>query len=86
MMKDTFHSEKIHISTNGATHDVVSIKNRKGYKLRETLSQNGKVQKRTRKNLNSKEIRHIMNGQFLPGLWNNCGSTLRKKSRRNSRR
>lgn len=86
MMKDTFHSEKIHISTNGATHDVVSIKNRKGYKLREVLSQNGKVQKRTRKNLNSKEIRHIMNGRFLPGLWNNCGSTLRKKSRRNSRR
>jgi hypothetical protein len=92
---ETFHSEKIHACKNQPmTHDVVSIKNGKGYKLREVLNKNGKAMNRTRKALNKSEIRHIMNGRFLPGLWKNCGSnsggnrgaSSRKKSRYTSRR
>jgi hypothetical protein len=87
MIQQIFHSEKIHASSNSsATHDVVSIKNGKGYKLREILTPKGKVAKRTRKNLKPTEIRHIMNGQFLPGLWQGCGNASGKKSRRTSRR
>jgi hypothetical protein len=88
---ETFHSEKIHASTNQPlTHDVVSIKNGKGYKLREVINKKGKAINRTRKALNKSEIRHIMNGRFLPGLWKNCGNNRgpmsRKKSRYTSRR
>lgn len=87
MLKDVFHSEKIHAATGKPTiHDVVSIKNGKGYKVREVLNTKGKVQNRTRKVLNSKEIRHIMTGKFVPGLWAGCVQASRKKSRRNSRR
>jgi len=87
MLKEVFHSEKIHAATGQPiTHDVVSIKNGKGYKLRSILNAKGKATKVTRKVLNSKEIRHIMNGQFLPGLWKGCGPSARKKSRRYSRR
>ena len=88
---ETFYSEKIHACKNQPiTHDIVSIKNGKGYKLREVLNANGKTNNRTRKNLNAKEIRHIMKGKFLPGLWKGCGSdrgaSSRKKSQRKTRR
>jgi hypothetical protein len=88
---ETFFSEKIHAASGQPIiHDVVSIKQGKGYKLREVLSPRGKTVKRMRKPLTNKEKRHIMTGQFLPGLWDNClpncGAASRKKSRRNSRR
>lgn len=89
---ETFYSEKIHACTNQPiTHDVVSIKNGKGYKLREVLNANGKPKNRTRKALNKSEIRHIMKGKFLPGLWKGCGgsnrgASSRKKSQRKTRR
>jgi len=91
MLQEVFHSEKVHAATGMPTvHDVVSINKGKGYKLREILNDRGKAVKRTRKALNSKEIHHIMSGNFLPGLWDNClpnrGVATRKKSRRNSRR
>jgi hypothetical protein len=88
---ETFHSEKIHATTGKPIfHDLVSIKKGKGFKLREILSRRGKTIKRMRKPLTNKEVRHIMTGQFLPGLWDNClpncGAASHKKSRRNSRR
>jgi len=93
MPKPVFHSEKIHSTTGQPIiHDVVSIKNNKGYKLREVIDPSGKPVNRTRKALNKKEVRHIMNGQFLPGLWKGCGSgsdrgaLSRKKSQRKTRR
>jgi len=91
MLKEVFHSEKVHAASGmPTTHDVVSINNGKGYKLREILNNHGNVKNRTRKVLSRKEIRHIMSGNFLPGLWDNClpnrGVASRKKSRRNSRR
>ena len=86
MIHETFHSETIHAATNQpAIRKVVSIKNGKGYKLNERLTPKGKVVNRTRKILKPKEIRHIMNRRFLPGLWKDCGASARKKSRRNSR-
>lgn len=91
MLQEVFHSEKVHAATGmPSVHDVVSINKGKGYKLREILNSNGKTVKRMRKNLSKKEINHIMTGNFLPGLWDNClpnrGVATRKKSRRNSRR
>lgn len=97
MIQEAYHSETVHAASNTpATHNIVSIKNGKGYKLHEVLTKTGKVSKRTRKNLKPAEIRHIMNGQFLPGLWHGCkkagrgtasrGSVSRKKSRSHSRR
>ena len=88
---ETFHSEKIHAAAGKPIfHDVVSVKNGKGFKLREMISRRGKTIKRMRKPLTNKEIKNIMTGNFVPGLWTNClpdcGAASHKKSRRNSRR
>ena len=63
---------KIHGSTN-----TVSIKNGKGYKLKENLDKSGKVIQRTRKNLSKKEIATVVKGKFLPGFWRNCNRTVK---------
>jgi hypothetical protein len=91
MLQEVFHSEKVHAASGmPSVHDVVSINRGKGYKLREILNTKGKTVKRMRKTLSKKEMNHIMTGNFLPGLWDNClpnrGVATRKKSRRNSRR
>jgi len=62
----------------GSTN-TVSIKNGKGYKLKETLDKSGKVMQRTRKNLSKKEIATVVKGKFLPGFWRNCNRTLSKR-------
>jgi len=90
MIHEAFHSEQIHaLPGKPITRNVVRINNGKGFKLHETLNANGKTLRKTRKNLNAKEIHHIMNRRFLPGLWHGVekrGLQSRKKSNDKSRR
>jgi hypothetical protein len=86
MHSETFYSEKYHAASGSpAIHDVVSIKNGKGFKLREIMGKNGKVVRKSRKTLTRKEKSHIMTGQFLPGLWANCLPCSRSKSQKRHR-
>ena len=86
MHSETFYSEKFHAASGEpAIHDVVSIKNGKGFKLRERIGKNGKVLRKSRKVLTKKETSHIMRGQFLPGLWDNCLPCSKSRKRRHTR-
>jgi len=51
------------------THNVVEIRNGKGFKLQETIDAKGQVLTRKKHALQKKEINHIVNGRFVPGLW-----------------
>jgi hypothetical protein len=52
----------------------VIIKNGKGYKLNAQLNKRGKTKKQVKKNLSTKEIASVIEGQFLPGFWKNCNN------------
>lgn len=85
---ESFMSQEIHVQKGKPiTLNLVSIKNGKGYKVHETFSKEGKSLKKRRKTLKAKEINHIMNRRFVPGLWDDCRVLQsRKKSKNNSRK
>lgn len=79
---------------NGKVHgtrNIVTIKNNKGTKTKVSMNKSGKVVEKKTIKLNKKEINNIVNGKFVPGLWNNCTlkscrrSRMRNMTRRNIR-
>ncbi len=68
------------------THNIVTIKDGKGTKVKETLNAKGKTMRRKTVKLSTNEIKNITEGRFMPGFWTNCvlGNT-RKCTRRNNR-
>jgi hypothetical protein len=62
------------------TRKSVYIQNGKGQAIKESLNKHGKVMKRIAHTLKHKQIQHIQNGTFLPGLW----SRGKTRSMRNS--
>jgi len=64
------------------THNVVEIRNGKGFKLQETIDAKGQVLTRKKHALQKKEIHHIMNGRFVPGLWTRKNRKTRKSRSR----
>ena len=51
------------------SRNIVKIVNGKGQKSKEILNEKGHVTKHHTQTLKRKEIKTIMNGQFVPGLW-----------------
>lgn len=54
------------------TRNSVTVKNGKGYKIKEALNAQGKVIQRKKQTLKKKEIQNIVRGNFMPGFWKNC--------------
>ena len=71
MNKFSYYSEQVHsIGVNGkqkTRRNIVNIKNNKGKKIIE--EGNGKSVTRKQKNLSKKEIKHIRQNKFIPGLF-----------------
>ncbi len=65
------------------TRNVVTIKNGKGTKTREALNAHGHVVEHKTRKLKRAEMEKITQGQFVPGLWRNCG--LRSCTRKGNR-
>ncbi|NBY39870.1 MAG: hypothetical protein EBQ66_02955 [Flavobacteriia bacterium] len=71
------------------TRNIVTIKNGKGKKVKESLNKEGNVIERNAKTLKKKEIEQIKSGTFVPGLWKNCQigkvgcGSARNRTRRN---
>lgn len=51
------------------SRNIVEIKNGKGIKIKEVLTETGNVKHHHKHTLKNKEIKHILKGKFLPGLW-----------------
>lgn len=51
------------------SRNIVKIVNGKGEKIKEILNDQGHVTKHHTQTLKRKEIKNIVNGQFVPGLW-----------------
>lgn len=65
--------------------NIVTIENGRGRKIKEALNKRGKVMERKAKTLKKKELAHIRNGTFLPGLWSDCGlKCTRGKTRKHA--
>jgi hypothetical protein len=56
----------------------VSIKGRKGYKMITIRNKSGRITKKSKKQLTKKEIECIKGCQFIPGLFRDCESCLKK--------
>lgn len=66
--------------------NIVEIKNEKGVKIKEALNARGAVFERKRQTLKAGEVRNIMRGNFVPGLWKSCGLQCDKRRRRHTRK
>jgi hypothetical protein len=84
----SYHSEQVHSTfQNGrgeTRRNIVSIKNGKGYKAVETYTAEGKLKKKTQKDLTASELGCIQRNKFIPGLFKDCVKPLRpnRKTRR----
>lgn len=66
-------------------YNLVEIKNGKGVKTARTLNAKGKTIKKRTRTLKRSEVKDILRGQFVPGLWNNCklsGTCTRRRTRK----
>jgi hypothetical protein len=85
-MPSVYHSESVNWSSSPktgkvhGTHNVVTIKNGKGKRIKETLNAKGQVIKRNANTLKKSEVSRILKGKFIPNLWANAKT--RKSSRR----
>jgi hypothetical protein len=52
--------------------NVVTIRNGRGEKRVERLGPRGEVLGRQKRILAAPELRQILQGKFVPGLWRNC--------------
>jgi hypothetical protein len=81
----SFHSEQIHSQYNdgkGKTmRNIVDIQNGKGMKAVETYTVDGKRTSRKEKELTAKELECIQKHQFIPGLFQDCISPMRKRTK-----
>ncbi len=84
-MSNNLKNNKVHISYESSQtnyHSVdgkeegirksVSIKNGVGIKKVEKLGKDGAVVSSKTRKLSKEEINNIREGNFVPGLWNNC--------------
>ena len=54
------------------TRNTVTIRNGKGYKVKQALNAQAQVLETQKRMLKPSEIKAITNGTFVPGLWQNC--------------
>lgn len=54
------------------TRNIVTIKNGKGKKIKQALNAQAAVLETQKRNLKPAEIKSIVGGKFVPGLWSNC--------------
>ena len=54
------------------TRNTVTIRNGKGYKIKQALNAQAKVLETQKRALKPAEIKAITGGTFVPGLWRNC--------------
>ena len=70
------------------TRNSVTIRNGKGFKVKESLNAKGKILQRKKQTLKKKEIQNILHGDFMPGFWKNCAlgncAVRRNKTRKNA--
>ena len=75
--KITYNSVKIVSTYGNGTHrktERVHIKNGKGYK--QVVQRNGTKTRKSRKPLNKKEVKHILNQRLVPNLFVPCHKEL----------
>ena len=86
----SYHSEQVHSlfkHGKGQTRrNIVSIRNGKGTKAVETYTANGKQVKRKELPLTRTELECIQSNTFVPGLFKECITPLRLRSKRTLRR
>lgn len=77
-MKTFYHSESISWTSHPkkgkefGKRNVVTIKNGKGKKTEAVLNSKGEIKSKKTVKLNKKEIKNVLNRNFIPGFWNNC--------------
>lgn len=54
------------------TRNIVTIKNGKGQKIKQALNAQAAVLETQKHTLKPAEIKSIVGGKFVPGLWRNC--------------
>lgn len=54
------------------TRNTVTIRNGKGYKIKQALNAQARVLETQKRALKPAEIKAITDGTFVPGLWRNC--------------
>lgn len=54
------------------TRNTVTIRNGKGYKIKQALNAQAQVLETQKRSLTPAEIKAITGGTFVPGLWRNC--------------
>lgn len=87
-----YKSETMNMSStpkNGkvyGTHNVVEIVNGKGKKIKEALNAEGKVIERNSAPLKKSEVKHILAGRFVGGLWKNCTLKSCRRGRKGTRK
>ena len=54
------------------TRNIVTIKNGKGQKIKQALNAKANVLETQKRKLKPAEIKSIVGGKFVPGLWRNC--------------
>jgi len=87
-MSTVYHSETLNWSSDpkqGRTHgtkNIVNIKDGKGVKIAIALDASGKPIQTKKKTLKAAEIKNIVKGSFVPGLWNNCKTANCSKNRK----
>ena len=70
-----YHSEHFSMTSHPATGEpfgsktVVTINNGKGTKTMANLNKAGHVTKQTKKSLKPTEVKEIVKGNYVPGLW-----------------
>ena len=78
-----YHSDQVHtVHRNGkgnTTINSVNISGTTGTKEVIVRSAKGKILNKSRKALRKKEIECIRNRKFVPGLFNSCIMTMRKR-------
>jgi len=88
----SYHSDQTHaMFRNGkgqTRRNIVSVKDGKGKKIVEFYDVDGKQVKHSEKSLTQKELDHIQQNRFIPGLFKNCTepSSITRKRRMRPKR
>lgn len=87
-MPFSYHSVQINSNPTGMQRNIVNITKgpKKGTKRVERYDSKGKLINKVQKTLTAPQIKKILNGVFIPGLFKDCCTKPRSKTRRANRR